>query len=203
MTFKVIRGQGQGEEMTSVPYQDYFYLWIHLVTFWDDCTPPFFLCPVLCFLHIPPWSPSFLRPHAKLQPRGFLQFFPQRLRILTKMLHVLCVHGYAKLQDFIQLSLTLRKLYAILSLSETVWWMFTFHYILTFSCAYFLCTHFEQMMSLCCRNNRNWDTFIYITTVVCFYFATIASAPNSCFTQYLHSKLVTVRYFYLLLTAIQ
>jgi len=28
MTFKVIRfrGQGQGEEMTSVPYQDYFYV---------------------------------------------------------------------------------------------------------------------------------------------------------------------------------
>jgi len=26
MTFKVIRGQGQGEKMTSVPYQDYFYL---------------------------------------------------------------------------------------------------------------------------------------------------------------------------------
>ena len=25
MTFKVIRGQGQGQEMTSVPYQDYFY----------------------------------------------------------------------------------------------------------------------------------------------------------------------------------
>ena len=25
MTFKVIRGQGQGEEMTSVPYRDYFY----------------------------------------------------------------------------------------------------------------------------------------------------------------------------------
>jgi len=24
MTFKVIRGQGQGEEMTSVPYRDYF-----------------------------------------------------------------------------------------------------------------------------------------------------------------------------------
>jgi len=24
MTFKVIRGQGQGEEMTSVPYWDYF-----------------------------------------------------------------------------------------------------------------------------------------------------------------------------------
>ena len=23
-TFKVIRGQGQGEEMTSVPYRDYF-----------------------------------------------------------------------------------------------------------------------------------------------------------------------------------
>jgi len=26
MTFEVIWGQGQGEEMTSVPYQDYFYL---------------------------------------------------------------------------------------------------------------------------------------------------------------------------------
>ena len=25
MTFKVIQGQGQGEEMTSVPYQDYFF----------------------------------------------------------------------------------------------------------------------------------------------------------------------------------
>ena len=25
MTFKVIRGQGQAEEMTSVPYRDYFY----------------------------------------------------------------------------------------------------------------------------------------------------------------------------------
>jgi len=25
MTFKVIRGQGQGQEMTSVPYRDYFY----------------------------------------------------------------------------------------------------------------------------------------------------------------------------------
>jgi len=25
MTFKVIRGQGQGEEMTSVPYRDYFF----------------------------------------------------------------------------------------------------------------------------------------------------------------------------------
>jgi len=24
MTFEVIRGQGQGEEMTSVPYRDYF-----------------------------------------------------------------------------------------------------------------------------------------------------------------------------------
>jgi len=26
MTFKVIQGHGQGEEMTSVPYQDYFIL---------------------------------------------------------------------------------------------------------------------------------------------------------------------------------
>ena len=26
MTFKVIRGQGQGQEMTSVPYQDYFFV---------------------------------------------------------------------------------------------------------------------------------------------------------------------------------
>jgi len=26
MTFKVIRGQGQAEEMTSVPYRDYFLL---------------------------------------------------------------------------------------------------------------------------------------------------------------------------------
>jgi len=26
MTFKVIRGQGQGEEMTSVPYWDFFDL---------------------------------------------------------------------------------------------------------------------------------------------------------------------------------
>jgi len=25
MTFKVIRGQGQAEEMTSVPYRDYFF----------------------------------------------------------------------------------------------------------------------------------------------------------------------------------
>jgi len=25
MTFKVIWGQGQGEEMTSVPYRDYFF----------------------------------------------------------------------------------------------------------------------------------------------------------------------------------
>ena len=25
MTFKVIQGQDQGEEMTSVPYWDYFY----------------------------------------------------------------------------------------------------------------------------------------------------------------------------------
>jgi len=28
MTFKVIRGQGQGQEMTSVPYRDYFYVCI-------------------------------------------------------------------------------------------------------------------------------------------------------------------------------
>jgi len=28
MTFKVIRGQGQGVEMTSVPFRDYFYLFI-------------------------------------------------------------------------------------------------------------------------------------------------------------------------------
>jgi len=27
MTFEVIRGQGQGEEMTSVPYRDYFF-WV-------------------------------------------------------------------------------------------------------------------------------------------------------------------------------
>jgi len=26
MTFKVIRGQGQAEEMTSVPYRDYFFV---------------------------------------------------------------------------------------------------------------------------------------------------------------------------------
>jgi len=26
MTFKVIRGQGQGQEMTSVPLWDYFYV---------------------------------------------------------------------------------------------------------------------------------------------------------------------------------
>ena len=26
ITFKVIRGQGQGEEMTSVPYRDYFFV---------------------------------------------------------------------------------------------------------------------------------------------------------------------------------
>jgi len=29
MTFKVIQGQGQGEEMTSVPYRDYFYRVMH------------------------------------------------------------------------------------------------------------------------------------------------------------------------------
>jgi len=28
MTFKVIRGQGQGEEMTSVPFRDYFSVFI-------------------------------------------------------------------------------------------------------------------------------------------------------------------------------
>jgi len=27
MTFKVIRGQGQGKEMTSVPYRDYFLVY--------------------------------------------------------------------------------------------------------------------------------------------------------------------------------
>jgi len=30
MTFKVIRGQGQGQEMTSVPFRHYFYLFIHV-----------------------------------------------------------------------------------------------------------------------------------------------------------------------------
>jgi len=29
MTFKVIRGQGQGEEMTSDPYRDYFLAFSH------------------------------------------------------------------------------------------------------------------------------------------------------------------------------
>jgi len=29
MTFKVIRGHGQGQEMTSVPCQDYFYHAMH------------------------------------------------------------------------------------------------------------------------------------------------------------------------------
>jgi len=28
MTFKVIRGQGQAEEMTSVPYRDYFLVYV-------------------------------------------------------------------------------------------------------------------------------------------------------------------------------
>jgi len=27
MTFKVIRGHGQGQEITSVPYRDYFLIW--------------------------------------------------------------------------------------------------------------------------------------------------------------------------------
>jgi len=26
MTFKVIRGQGQGQEMNTVPYRDYFWM---------------------------------------------------------------------------------------------------------------------------------------------------------------------------------
>jgi len=30
MTFKVIRGQGQGQEMTSVPYRDYFKFYFAL-----------------------------------------------------------------------------------------------------------------------------------------------------------------------------
>ena len=30
MTYKVIRGQGQGEEMTSVPYRDYFLWMLHV-----------------------------------------------------------------------------------------------------------------------------------------------------------------------------
>jgi len=29
MTFKVIRGQGQGQEMTAVPSRDYFYFQTH------------------------------------------------------------------------------------------------------------------------------------------------------------------------------
>jgi len=33
MTFKVIRGQGQGQEMTSVPYQDYFCNFLYSVRF--------------------------------------------------------------------------------------------------------------------------------------------------------------------------
>jgi len=48
MTFKVIRGQGQAEEMTSVPYRDYFFVsnrvgggnLYHRVKFqprWNDC----------------------------------------------------------------------------------------------------------------------------------------------------------------------
>ena len=44
MTFKVIRGQGQGEEMTSVPYWDIFsrreLLWITDGVFlWPDALP--------------------------------------------------------------------------------------------------------------------------------------------------------------------
>jgi len=33
MTFKVIRGQGQAEEMTSVPYRDYFSVYISVCDF--------------------------------------------------------------------------------------------------------------------------------------------------------------------------
>ena len=32
MTFKVIRGQGQAEEMTSVPYRDYFLCFIFVLS---------------------------------------------------------------------------------------------------------------------------------------------------------------------------
>jgi len=40
MTFKVIRGQGQGQEMTSVPYWDYFleHGQTHKVIAATDCT---------------------------------------------------------------------------------------------------------------------------------------------------------------------
>ena len=31
MTFKVIRGQGQGEQVTSVSYRDYFYCHISII----------------------------------------------------------------------------------------------------------------------------------------------------------------------------
>jgi len=36
MTFKVIRGQGQGQEVTSVPYGDYFAMYDCFVTASDD-----------------------------------------------------------------------------------------------------------------------------------------------------------------------
>jgi len=44
MTFKVIRGQGQGEEMTSVPYRDYFFLLCVFILL--------FVCAYMLFLFI-------------------------------------------------------------------------------------------------------------------------------------------------------
>ena len=44
-------------------------------------------------------------------PWGFLKFFPKRLRIFNKnFTRLLLVHTYAKLQNFIQLSPTIKKL---------------------------------------------------------------------------------------------
>jgi len=45
MTFKVIRGQGQGQEMTSVPYRDYFFCsFLHGMSY----MPPYRVCPSIC-----------------------------------------------------------------------------------------------------------------------------------------------------------
>jgi len=48
MTFKVIRGQGQGQEMTSVPYRDYF---LFIITF--SLFKKFFYIATVCvFLNV-------------------------------------------------------------------------------------------------------------------------------------------------------
>jgi len=66
-------------------------------------------------------------------PRGFLKFFPQRLRILITILHAYYVHIYGNLLNFIQLSINLTELCHIKHNNPV-----NFHFSLRANCTNFI-----------------------------------------------------------------